>query len=170
MNPKPFTVENRLNGHRSHFGSRYHIWSMRLARPFCCYEALLRSFDKQLARPSVAGGHTATNTPDLFRTPKLTVAGLGQYWGGGPPGKSFGCCRHFIRLAQDVLRSAPRLLICVSTPTSKQNRNSAKKDSEFEQLMVSTGGITLLHNSRRFVFLPSIRGLLSSTTCHSISH
>ena len=21
--------------HRSHFGSRYHIWSMRLARPFC---------------------------------------------------------------------------------------------------------------------------------------
>ena len=26
---------------------------------------------------SVAGGHTATNTPDLFRTPKLTVAGPG---------------------------------------------------------------------------------------------
>jgi len=24
-----------------------------------------------------AGGHTATNTPDLFRTPKLTVAGPG---------------------------------------------------------------------------------------------
>ena len=41
----------------------------------------------------VASGHTATNTPDLFRTPKLTVAGPGQYWGGGPPGKSFGCCR-----------------------------------------------------------------------------
>ena len=39
-----------------------------------------------------ASGHTATNTPDLFRTPKLTVAGPGQYWGGGPPGKSFGCC------------------------------------------------------------------------------
>jgi hypothetical protein len=39
-----------------------------------------------------ASGHTATNTPDLFRTPKLTVAGPGQYWGGGPPGKPFGCC------------------------------------------------------------------------------
>ena len=26
-----------------------------------------------------AGGHTAPNTPDLFRTPKLTVAGPGQY-------------------------------------------------------------------------------------------
>ena len=39
-----------------------------------------------------AGGHTATNTPDLFRTLKLTVAGPGQYWGGGPPGKPFGCC------------------------------------------------------------------------------
>ena len=42
-----------------------------------------------------ASGHTATNTPDLFRTPKLTVAGPGQYWGGGPPGKSFGCCQLF---------------------------------------------------------------------------
>ena len=39
-----------------------------------------------------ASGHTATNTPDLFRTPKLTVAGPCQYWGGGPPGKPFGCC------------------------------------------------------------------------------
>ena len=39
----------------------------------------------------VARGHTAANTPDLFRTPKLTAAGPGQYWGGGPPGKSFGC-------------------------------------------------------------------------------
>ena len=26
---------NRPVEHRSHFGSRYHIWSMRLARPFC---------------------------------------------------------------------------------------------------------------------------------------
>ena len=26
-----------------------------------------------------AGGHTVPNTPDLFRTPKLTVAGPGQY-------------------------------------------------------------------------------------------
>ena len=47
-----------------------------------------------------AGGHTATNTPDLFRTPKLTVAGPGQYWGGGPPGKSFGCCRLFVQSSQ----------------------------------------------------------------------
>ena len=39
-----------------------------------------------------ASGHTATNTLDLIRTPKLTVAGPGQYWGGGPPGKPFGCC------------------------------------------------------------------------------
>ena len=39
-----------------------------------------------------ASGHTATNTPALIRTPKLKVAGPGQYWGGGPPGKPFGCC------------------------------------------------------------------------------
>ena len=43
-----------------------------------------------------ARGHTAANTPDLFRTPKLTAAGPGQYWGGGPPGKSFGCCELFL--------------------------------------------------------------------------
>ena len=40
----------------------------------------------------LASGHTMTNTPDLFRTLKLTVIGPGQYWGGGPPGKSLGCC------------------------------------------------------------------------------
>ena len=40
----------------------------------------------------VASGHTATNTPDLFRTPKLTVAGPAQYCRGGPGGKRFGCC------------------------------------------------------------------------------
>ena len=49
----------------------------------------------------VASGHTATNTPDLFRTPKLTVAGPGQYWGGGPPGKPFGCCWLFEFAADD---------------------------------------------------------------------
>ena len=47
---------------------------------------------------SDASGHTATNTPDLFRTPKLTVAGPGQYWGGGPPGKPLGCCWLFCLL------------------------------------------------------------------------
>ena len=52
-------------------------------------------FKSQVLKPRtyiVASGHTATNTPDLFRTPKLTVAGPCQYWGGGPPGKPFGCC------------------------------------------------------------------------------
>ena len=40
----------------------------------------------------VADGHTASNTPDLFRLPKLSGAGPGEYWGGGPPGNSSGCC------------------------------------------------------------------------------
>ena len=52
-----------------------------------------------------ASGHTATNTPDLFRTPKLTVAGPGQYWGGGPPGKPFGCCWLFRFLIRDLIIS-----------------------------------------------------------------
>ncbi len=41
---------------------------------------------------AIASGHTTLNTPDLFRTPKLTSVGPGQYWGGGPPGKTLGCC------------------------------------------------------------------------------
>jgi hypothetical protein len=51
----------------------------------------------------IASGHTATNAPDLFRTPKLTVAGPGQYWGGGPPGKPFGCCWLFMFYGWSVL-------------------------------------------------------------------
>ena len=42
-----------------------------------------------------ADGHTASNAPDLFRPPKLSGAGPGQYWGGGPPGKPLGCCQLF---------------------------------------------------------------------------
>ena len=41
----------------------------------------------------LADGHTASNAPDLFRPPKLSGAGPGQYWGGGPPGKPLGCCQ-----------------------------------------------------------------------------
>ena len=44
----------------------------------------------------IADGHTASNTPDLFRPPKLSGAGPGQYWGGGPPGKTSGCCQLFV--------------------------------------------------------------------------
>jgi hypothetical protein len=50
----------------------------------------------------IASGHTATNTPDLFRTPKLTVAGPAQYCRGGPGGKRFGCCWLFIYFGIEV--------------------------------------------------------------------
>ena len=40
-----------------------------------------------------ADGHTVSNAPDLFRPPKLSGTGPGQYWGGGPPGKTLGCCQ-----------------------------------------------------------------------------
>ena len=46
---------------------------------------------------AVADGHTASNAPDLFRPPKLSGAGPGQYWGGGPPGKTSGCCQLFVK-------------------------------------------------------------------------
>ena len=44
-------------------------------------------------RKAFADGHTASNAPDLFRPPKLSGAGPGQYWGGGPRGKTLGCCQ-----------------------------------------------------------------------------
>ena len=47
------------------------------------------------ANTVLADGHTASNAPDLFRPPKLSGAGPGQYWGGGPPGKTLGCCQLF---------------------------------------------------------------------------
>ena len=45
-----------------------------------------------------ACGHTASNAPDPIRTRKLSGARPGQYWGGGPPGKPFGCRKLFLRL------------------------------------------------------------------------
>ena len=50
-----------------------------------------------LTPPTFASGHTALNTPDPIRTRKLSSARPGQYWGGGPPGKSLGCCWLFSR-------------------------------------------------------------------------
>ena len=49
-----------------------------------------------------ADGHTASNAPDLFRPPKLSGAGPGQYWGGGPPGKTLGCCQLLMARARPV--------------------------------------------------------------------
>ena len=39
-----------------------------------------------------ASGHTMSNAPDPIRTRQLIGIRPGQYWGGGPPGKPFGCC------------------------------------------------------------------------------
>ena len=49
----------------------------------------LFQFEKALT--PIANGHTAMNAPDPIRTRKLSMARPGQYWGGGPPGKPFGC-------------------------------------------------------------------------------
>ena len=61
--------------------------------------------------PAFASGHTALNTPDPIRTRKLSSARPGQYWGGGPPGKSLGCCWLFACIyvhKRVVTKSAPR--------------------------------------------------------------
>ena len=58
-----------------------------------------------------ADGHTASNAPDLFRPPKLSGAGPGQYWGGGPPGKTLGCCQLLPR-AMPGRRKQKTLALC----------------------------------------------------------
>ena len=50
----------------------------------------IRNVDPTEPKSSV-NGHTASNAPDPIRTRKLSDARPGQYWGGGPPGKPFGC-------------------------------------------------------------------------------
>ena len=53
----------------------------------------------------------------LFRTMKLTVAGVGQYWGGGPPGKPFGCCWLFCLARMGLAKSHSHALDARSLAT-----------------------------------------------------
>ena len=64
-----------------------------------------------------ADGHTASNAPDLFRPPKLSGAGPGQYWGGGPPGKTLGCCQ-LLACTRMLQLSVVRFATLHSTPPS----------------------------------------------------
>ena len=66
-----------------------------LSLPFVLYISPYLSICFTRSR-SFADGHTVSNAPDLFRPPKLSGTGPGQYWGGGPPGKPLGCCQLFI--------------------------------------------------------------------------
>ena len=58
--------------------------------------ARVKRLDKT-KKPKVtfAYGHTFRNTPDPIWTRKLSLWGPGKYRGGGPRGKTFGCCRLF---------------------------------------------------------------------------
>ena len=61
----------------------------------CALLALSVFVPRRYALSLFADGHTVSNAPDLFRPPKLSGTGPGQYWGGGPPGKPLGCCQLF---------------------------------------------------------------------------
>ena len=54
---------------------------------------------------TLAYGHTFRNTPDPIWTRKLSLWGPGKYRGGGPRGKTFGCCRLF---AWEVMKKTRR--------------------------------------------------------------
>ena len=64
-----------------------------------------------------ASAHGAAGTFFLFRTMKLTVAGVGQYWGGGPPGKPFGCCWLFCLARMGLAKSHSHALDARSLAT-----------------------------------------------------
>ena len=67
-----------------------------------------------MCMPDVANGHTASNTPDPIRTRKSSGARPGQYWGGGPPGKSLGCCWLYFFLHIDRPdRTPPPAFMCM---------------------------------------------------------
>ena len=70
-----------------------------------------------------ADGHTASNAPDLFRPPKLSGAGPGQYWGGGPPGKPLGCCQLFA-----CVHTSMHACICARWPCTDEPRVSTKRN------------------------------------------
>ena len=58
---------------------------------------------------SFADGHAVSNAPALFRPPKLSGTGPGQYWGGGPPGKTSGCCQLLLFAARQKLTAPYKL-------------------------------------------------------------
>ena len=74
----------------------------------------------------IAGGHTASNAPDPFRPPKLSGAGPGWYWGGGPPGKTPGCCQLLVwvgvRSGVCVLSRAVWILALICGPGRRYPR------------------------------------------------
>ena len=56
-----------------------------------------------------ADRHTVSNALGLFRPAKLSGTWPNQCWGGGPPGKPFGCCR--LLSSRGYMLSAYALLI-----------------------------------------------------------
>ena len=64
-----------------------------------CNSFHVRGKGARMQPTTFADGHTASNARDLFRPPKLSGVGPGQYWGGGPPKKPLGCCQLLIFFA-----------------------------------------------------------------------
>ena len=82
----PFSQEMRCHEPRdeleAHFASPGVRWSRQVCLAACatlCSNAKRKRWKRLIAlkRALVADGHTASNTPDLFRPPQLSGAGLG---------------------------------------------------------------------------------------------
>ena len=66
-----------------------HLWTEKISTPPALAGPL--SSSRCFILYPFASGHTVSNIPDPIRTRKLIGRRPGQYWGGGPPGKPFGC-------------------------------------------------------------------------------
>ena len=93
----------------------FEVWNaQRRAQPVVSFlnQYLLELDTLRKIITKFADGHTASNAPDLFRPPKLSGAGPGQYWGGGPPGKSLGCCQLFNLARSDPSLRRSKSILC----------------------------------------------------------
>ena len=98
-----------------------------LASPHC--SSVHRAYTSMVA---FACGHTASNAPDPIRTRKLIGARPGQYWGGGPPGKPFGCRKPFcVYLTLEKQKANSTLRASRAVPHPSTDRAFRRLTSEF---------------------------------------
>ena len=104
-----------------------------------------------------ANGHTAMNAPDPIRTRKLSIARPGQYWGGGPPGKPFGCRWLFALRVFDVEKTSLHFSTRTrheKTSLNFSTRNTFVRKKNFVTLFDTHSTVTrILVSQKNFVEL-----------------
>ena len=137
---------------------------------------------------SFADGHAVSNGPALFRPPKSSGTGPGQYWCGGPPGKTSGCCQLLpfpaqAKLMQHPVASqplpppspSPKLPSCCPLARLGQGSNFAiwgrgRGGGAHEKNTDRPPGTTSLHtDEKKQQFQREVKEMPGSLSCNSIS-